>query len=117
MEDRSDLLAELVPALPALDVLDTPTRRRIVYLLAHGPASVRWLSRVLDQSQPLVSKHLRVLLEAGLLDVDQSAHDGRIRLYRLRREPFAHTEAWLADIRTTWHRTTRHHRYDEDERQ
>jgi DNA-binding transcriptional ArsR family regulator len=117
MQNRRDLLAELVPPLPALDVLDSPTRRRIVYLLAQGPASVRWLSRVLDQSQPLVSKHLRVLLDAGLLEVDRSDRDGRIHLYRLRREPFAQTEAWLADIRTTWHRTTRHHLYDEHERQ
>ncbi len=117
MENERDLLAELVPPLPALDVLDSPMRRGIVYLLAQGPASVRWLSRVLDRSQPLVSKHLRVLLEAGLLDVDRSDRDSRIRLYRLRREPFAETEAWLADIRATWHRTTRHHLYDEQERQ
>lgn len=117
MENRRDFLAELVPPLPVLDVLDSPTRRLIVYLLAQGPASVRWLSRVLDRSQPLVSKHLRVLLEAGLLEVDRSTRDGRIRLYRLRREPFAHTEAWLADIRATWHRTTRHQLYNENERQ
>jgi DNA-binding transcriptional ArsR family regulator len=117
MESGRDLLAEVVPPLPALDVLDSPIRRRIVYLLAHGPASVRWLSRALNRSQPLVSKHLRVLLEAGLLDVDRSDRDGRVRLYRLRREPFAQTEAWLADIRATWHRTTRHQLYDEDERQ
>ena len=116
MELDADLLAQLVPPLLALDVLDSPARRWIVYLLAHGPASVSRLSRELGQSQPLVSKHIRVLLEAGLLDVARSSSDGRVRLYRLRREPFAQTEAWLADIRATWHQSTRHAPYERDDR-
>lgn len=106
---------ELVPPLPALDVLDQPTRRLIVALLAHQPATVGELSGLLGLSQPLVSKHVRVLLDAGLLHVDRSPHDRRVRSYRLRRKPFAELEAWLADIRSTWRERTRHHPHERDE--
>ena len=113
---RAVLQRELVPPLRALDVLDQPTRRLIVALLAHQPASVGELSRMLELSQPLISKHVRVLLDAGLLDVDRSPHDGRVRLYRLRREPFAELEVWLADIRATWQQRTRHRPRERDDK-
>jgi DNA-binding transcriptional ArsR family regulator len=115
MDFRGRLHRGLVPPLPALDVLDQPTRRLIVALLAHQPATVGQLSQVLELSQPLVSKHVRALIDAGLLDVAPSSHDGRVRLYRLRREPFAELEAWLADIRATWHKRTRHRPHERDD--
>jgi DNA-binding transcriptional ArsR family regulator len=115
MDFRGRLHQGLVPPLPALDVLDQPTRRLIVALLAHEPASIGQLTRMLELSQPLVSKHVRTLLDAGLLDVAPSAQDGRLRLYRLRRQPFAELEAWLADIRATWHKRTRHRPHERDD--
>ena len=115
MDFRAALDRELLPPLHALDVLDQPPRRLIVALLSHQPATVGQLSRTLELSQPLVSKHVRALLDAGLVDVAPSAHDGRVRLYRLRREPFAELEAWLADIRAAWHQRTRHRPHERDD--
>lgn len=62
-----------------------------------------------------MSKHVRVLLDAGLLTVIRSPNDGRVRLYRLRREPFAELEAWLADIRADWAERTRHRPGERDD--
>jgi DNA-binding transcriptional ArsR family regulator len=115
MEFRDALHDAYAPDLSALDVLDQPTRRLIVGLIAREPSSVGRLCRLLGLSQPLVSKHVRVLLGAGLLAVTRSTHDGRVRVYRLRRQPFAELEAWLADVRTDWQERTRHRPHERDE--
>ena len=117
MDFRDALHEAYAPDLRALDVLDQPTRRLIVALIAQQPLTVGRLSRLLGLSQPLVSKHVRVLLDAGLLAVSRSPNDGRVRIYRLRREPFAELEAWLADIRTDWQKRTRHRPHERDEQQ
>lgn len=77
-------------------------------LLAQSPATVGELSRLLEQSQPLVSKHLRALRQAGLVEATVSAADGRVRVYELRREQLVALEGWLADLRASWRRRTRH---------
>jgi LmbE family N-acetylglucosaminyl deacetylase len=59
------------------------------------------------QRQPLLSKHLRILREAGLVEATLGGADRRRRVYDLRREPLAELEAWLADIRADWHHRTR----------
>jgi DNA-binding transcriptional ArsR family regulator len=115
MEFRDALHEAYAPNLAALDVLDQPTRRLIVGLIAREPGTVGRLCRLLGLSQPLVSKHVRILLDAGLLDVSRSPRDGRVRVYRLRRQPFAELEAWLADIRADWHERTRHRADERDE--
>lgn len=114
MEIRAAVASELLPPLRALDVLAEPTRRLILQLLAQQPATVTELARRLRQSQPLVSKHLRVLREAGLVEASVSPADGRVRVYELRREQLAELEAWLADLRATWRRRTRHTPLDPD---
>jgi DNA-binding transcriptional ArsR family regulator len=106
MEKGAEVFDRL-PALPALDVLGEPTRRLIVQLLARRPASVGELSRILGQSQPLVSKHLRALREGGLVEATSSELDGRVRVYDLRRDELVALEVWLADVRAEWHRRTR----------
>ena len=106
--------SDLLPSLRALDVLAEPSRRLILQLLAQQPATVTELARRLKQSQPLVSKHLRVLREAGLVEASVSPADGRVRVYDLRRHQLAELEAWLADLRATWHRRTRHTPLDPD---
>lgn len=108
MQKRAAAAPELLPPLRALDVLAEPTRRLIVQLLAHQPATVTELARLLGQSQPRVSKHLRALREAGLVQANVSPADGRVRVYDLRRDQLAELEAWLADIRADWRRRTRH---------
>jgi DNA-binding transcriptional ArsR family regulator len=79
-----------------LEVLAEPSRRRILDALREGELSVGALVDRLGTSQPLVSKHLRVLREAGLVDVRV---DGQRRLYRVRPEPLAELDAWLEPYR------------------
>ena len=76
-----------------------PNRRRIVELLRDGEQPVGALVETLDVSQPAVSKHLRVLRDAGLVDVRV---DKNRRVYRLRAEPFRELDAWLAPYRKLW---------------
>ena len=83
-------------------VLAEPTRRTILDLLRDGERPVGELVDRLRLSQPAVSKHLRVLREAGLVDVRS---DAQRRLYRLRPEPLAEVDAWLAPYRRLWTRS------------
>ena len=87
------------PVTTALDVLADPTRRRILDLLLTGPQPVGELTTRLGISQPGTSKHLRVLREAGLVDVRR---DAQRRWYELRAEPLADLDAWLAPYRRLW---------------
>ena len=74
-------------------------RRRIVELLLDGEQPVGVLVDALDVSQPAVSKHLRVLRDAGLVE---ARVDKNRRVYRLRPEPFQALDAWLAPYRKLW---------------
>jgi DNA-binding transcriptional ArsR family regulator len=82
-----------------LEVLAEPHRRRILDALRRGELSVGALVTELGSSQPLISKHLRVLREAGLVEVRV---DGQRRLYRLRPEPLVELDAWLEPYRQMW---------------
>ncbi len=81
------------------DVLAEPRRRDILDLLREGERSVGELVDGMSLSQPGVSKHLRVLREAGLVDVRV---DAQRRWYRVRAEPLAEIDAWLAPYRRFW---------------
>src|SRR5580704_15307950 len=91
-----------MPSLAALDVLGEPSRRAILDLLRGGECPVGDLVDRLQLSQPAVSKHLRVLKEAGLVE---SRTDAQRRLYHIRPEPLAELDDWLAPYRQLW---TRH---------
>jgi DNA-binding transcriptional ArsR family regulator len=80
-------------------VLAEPARRQILDLLRDGERSVGQLVSDLQLSQPGVSKHLRVLREAGLVE---ARVDAQRRLYQLRPEPLAELDAWLAPYRRLW---------------
>jgi DNA-binding transcriptional ArsR family regulator len=81
------------------DVLAEPTRRRILDLLRASERPVNDLVTRLNVSQPGVSKHLRVLREAGLVEARVEAQR---RVYRVRPEPLAEIDAWLAPYRRLW---------------
>jgi DNA-binding transcriptional ArsR family regulator len=81
------------------DVLAEPSRRRILDLLRERPRPVGELVDSLGLSQPGVSKHLRVLREAGLV---QARRDAQRRHYELRPEPLAEVDAWLEPYRRLW---------------
>jgi DNA-binding transcriptional ArsR family regulator len=82
----------MTDAAPALDALGDPTRRAVLELLRDGERSVRELTDHTDVSQPAVSQHLRVLRDAGLVDVRPA---GTRRLYRIRPDGFADVRAWV----------------------
>jgi len=83
----------------AFEVLAEPRRRAILDLLRAGERPVGELVEKLSLSQPAVSKHLKVLREAGLVEVRR---DAQRRWYRLRLEPLAEVDAWLAPYRALW---------------
>jgi DNA-binding transcriptional ArsR family regulator len=81
------------------EVLAEPRRREILDLLRTGERPVGELVERLTLTQPTVSKHLKVLREAGLVEV---RHDAQRRWYRLRAQPLAEIDAWLAPFRQYW---------------
>lgn len=88
--------------------LTDPTRRAILARLARGEASVAELSEPLPMSQPAVSRHLKVLENAGLISRTRQA---TARLSHLEAEPLKHAAAWLVDYREYWQES--HDRLDE----
>ena len=85
--------------MAAFEVLAEPHRRQILDLLAGGERPVGALVEQLELSQPAVSKHLRVLREAGLVEV---RGDAQRRLYSVRPEPLQAIDRWLSPYRRMW---------------
>jgi len=83
----------------AFEIIAEPNRRAILGLLVSSQQSVGELERQLRMSQPAVSKHLRVLREAGFVE---STVDAQRRLYRLKPGPFQEVDDWLAQFRRFW---------------
>jgi len=83
----------------AFTVLAEPSRRAILTLLASGERSVGDLESALNLSQPSVSKHLRVLRDAGFVE---ATIDAQRRVYRIRPEPLQEVDAWMTPFRRYW---------------
>jgi DNA-binding transcriptional ArsR family regulator len=81
------------------EIIAEPSRRAILSLLVSSQQSVGEIERQLRMPQPTVSKHLRVLRDAGFVE---STVDAQRRLYRLKPEPFQEMDAWLAPFRRFW---------------
>jgi DNA-binding transcriptional ArsR family regulator len=81
------------------EIIAEPNRRAILSLLARSQQSVGEIERQLHMSQPTVSKHLRVLREAGFVE---ATVDAQRRLYRLKPEPLQELDAWLDQFRRFW---------------
>jgi len=80
-------------------IIAEPNRRAILSLLVSSEQSVGEIERQLGLSQPAVSKHLRVLRDAGFVE---STVDAQRRVYRLKPEPLQQLDAWLAQFRQFW---------------
>src|SRR6476660_9519150 len=83
----------------AFAIVAEPNRRAILSLLATSERSVREIELQLRMTQPSVSKHLRVLRDAGFVE---SRVDAQRRVYRLRPEPLMEVDGWLAPFRRYW---------------
>ena len=82
-----------------MQALADPSRRTVLEILRDHPASAGELAAALPIARPGVSRHLRVLREAGLVDVD---HDAQRRIYRLRPEALIELDQWLSPYRALW---------------
>jgi DNA-binding transcriptional ArsR family regulator len=85
----------------AFEIIAEPNRRAILSLLASSERSVGEIERELGMTQPTVSKHLRVLRDAGFVEAEV---DAQRRLYRLTPEPLKEVDEWLATFRRFWGR-------------
>ena len=81
------------------EIIAEPSRRRVLDLLREQEHTVGELVEALEMSQPAVSKHLRVLRDAGLVE---SRIDAQRRIYSLNAKPLADVDAWLAPYRKFW---------------
>jgi DNA-binding transcriptional ArsR family regulator len=78
------------------------TRRQVVQLLGQGPRRAGELAAAAGVSAPAMSRHLRVLLQAGLIADERTAADARARVFRLRPQPVAELQAWLDQLQAHW---------------
>lgn len=82
--------------------LADPTRRRVIQLLRKKPRRAGELAVAEGMSAPAMSRHLRVLRNAGLVEEEGLPDDARVRVYQLRRTPFQELEGWLDEVASFW---------------
>jgi DNA-binding transcriptional ArsR family regulator len=85
-----------------LAALADPTRRRVIELLRERPRRAGELADAFRVSAPAISRHLRVLRTRGLVEEERVDDDARVRIYRLRREPFDALSLWLRELEAFW---------------
>ncbi|MEV6412945.1 metalloregulator ArsR/SmtB family transcription factor [Kribbella sp. NPDC051718] len=93
MEDEVDRFFE---------VLADPTRRQVVRLLGEGPRRAGELAMATGASAPAMSRHLRILLAARVIDDERVPDDARLRVFHLRQEPMVAVQAWLDQVQAHW---------------
>jgi len=86
----------------AFEALADPTRRRVLQLLGERACRAGELAAAAGTSAPVMSRHLKVLLEAGLIADERVPDDARLRVFRLRREPLVAVQAWLDQLQAHW---------------
>jgi DNA-binding transcriptional ArsR family regulator len=87
---------------PLFQALADPTRLGVVHLLSAGPRRAGELAEASRLSAPAMSKHLRVLLQAGIVTDERLPEDARVRLFRLRQESVVALRAWLDQLQAQW---------------
>jgi DNA-binding transcriptional ArsR family regulator len=85
-----------------LAALADPSRRGVVDLLRRKPQRAGDLARALELSAPAMSRHLRVLRKAGLVEEQGLDDDARVRVYRLKPERFRALRSWAAEVEGFW---------------
>lgn len=85
-----------------LPALADPTRRRIVEMLGRSPRTASEIHHEFTIAAPAVSRHLRVLREAGLIAERGVEHDRRVRVYSLQPGPIGELSRWLDDLGSAW---------------
>jgi len=91
--------------------LADPTRRHVVQLLGTRPMRAGELAEAAASSPPAMSRHLRVLLDAGVVVDERRAEDARLRIFRLRPEGLVELQAWLDQLQADWNEQLGSFRY------
>ncbi len=87
---------------PLFQALADPTRLRVVETLSVAPRRAGDLAAALGVSRPTISKHLRLLLQAGVISDERPASDARVRVFHLRQESVVAVRAWLDQLQAHW---------------
>jgi DNA-binding transcriptional ArsR family regulator len=87
---------------PLFDALCDATRRQVVQLLGAGPQRAGELAAAAGVSAPAMSRHLRVLLQAGIVADERTLADARARVFRLRPQSMVALQAWLDQLQAHW---------------
>src|SRR6185312_11430857 len=85
-----------------LGVLADPTRREVMQLLSSGPRPASEIADSAGVSRPVMSRHLRVMLQAGVVTDERDPADARLRIFRLRPDSVAGLQAWLDQLQAHW---------------
>jgi len=85
-----------------LTALADPTRRRVVELLRRDPLRASDIATQVGMTPAAMSRHLRVLRRAGVVEVDTPGDDARVRVYRLRPDRIVQLQAWLDQVQAFW---------------
>ncbi len=85
-----------------LAALADPTRRGVVDLLRRNPRRAGELASAMKMTAPAMSRHLRVLRKSGIVEEESEEDDARVRVYRLRHEPFTALRRWVDEVEAFW---------------
>jgi DNA-binding transcriptional ArsR family regulator len=96
---RSDQQTDIAVLFGALA---EPARRQVVELLGAGPKPAGDLAAAVGLSAPAMSRHLRVLLQSGIVTDERTSRDARLRLFRLRPQSMVALQAWLDQLQAHW---------------
>jgi DNA-binding transcriptional ArsR family regulator len=94
--------AGTVDVAPLFVALADPARRQVIELLGSGPRRAGELAAAAGMSAPAMSRHLKMLLQAGLVTDERTSQDARMRYFRLRRQPLTDLQAWLDQLQAHW---------------
>jgi len=101
---------------PLFNALSDVTRRQVVQLLGTGPQRAGQLAAAAGVSAPAMSRHLRVLLQAGIVADERTLADARARVFRLRPQSMVALQAWLDQVQAHWDAHLQSFRRDVEER-
>ena len=88
--------------MDVFEALADPTRRRVVELVGQRPRRAGELAAAVGMSPPAMSRHLRVLLEAGVVEDERVADDARLRIFKLRPQSLVAVQAFLDQLEADW---------------
>jgi DNA-binding transcriptional ArsR family regulator len=91
-----------LPSVDVFEALADPRRRQVVQMLSVRPHRAGELANAAGMSAPAMSRHLRTLLDAGLIEDERTRDDARLRLFRLRPQSFVGVQAFLDQLQADW---------------